>query len=309
MKRLFYFLLIVYMAILGVGCTPETDVDIVTTSFVGYDLAKNIVGDKLTVKNIRPLGGDLHNFEPTPKTIKGINYSRLFIFLSPELEPWIKDNVKQPNSLNLSESYDHDESHHKHEDHNFDHGIDDDHDHDNPHFWTDPIIYLQLLNVVRDRIIQIDPDNADYYNEKALAYYNEIYELHADFDSYMIGKWGSQIFLAAHNAMSYFGERYHLEIRSITKDYKPNADLTGPQLASLKEEIVANDIHYIFTEELAEPKVANKLKEILESQGYTLNLLELHGYHNISKKQFEEGITYADLFRQNIINIKRVLGN
>ena len=313
MKKIIYLLMITLISIFTVGCENKVDVDIVTTSYIGYDLAKNIAGNNLIIQNIMPLGGEFHDFEPTPQNIRAINYSRLFIFLSLDLEPWVKNNIKQQNSLNLSESYEIDE-HHDHGDNNnedkdHDHDLDDDHDHSTLHFWTDPIVYLQLINVVLNRIIEIDPGNAEMYRNKANIYTKRINELHTEMDTFMLDKWDSQIFLAGHNSMSNFAERYHLDIRSIIKDYKPNADLTGPQLTSFKEEIIADDIHYIFTEELVEPRVANKLKEILEAQNYSLTLLELHGYHNISQNQFKEGITYADLFRQNIINIKHALSN
>jgi zinc transport system substrate-binding protein len=35
--------------------------------------------------------------------------------------------------------------------------------------------------------------------------------------------------------------------------------------------------------------------------------LLLHACHNISKKDFENGLTYADLMRQNVENLRRAL--
>lgn len=314
MKKVLNIVLLFISMIVISGCTKRENVDIVTTSYIGYDLAYNIAKDNLTIENIMPLGSELHNFEPTPRNMSNINHSKLFIFLSLELEPWIKNNVVQENALNLSTSYTLVEHNHNHEiteglveDHDDDH----DHDHSTLHFWTDPLNYLQLINVVRDKIIAIDPENEDIYTSRALTYYNVISAKHVIFDKYIQGleNLNNSIFLAGHNAMDAFASRYHITIRSLTGDYKPNADLTGPQITSLKDEIVELDIHYLFTEELVEPRVANRLKEILANQDYELNLLELHGYHNISQKQFEEGITYADLFEQNITNIKQAFGN
>jgi zinc transport system substrate-binding protein len=37
-------------------------------------------------------------------------------------------------------------------------------------------------------------------------------------------------------------------------------------------------------------------------------MLLLHSYHNLSKKEFEKGVTYLDLMRQNAENLKIGLG-
>ncbi|MFA5542242.1 MAG: metal ABC transporter substrate-binding protein [Bacilli bacterium] len=311
MKKVITLLLFTLVIFFG-GCTKKENVDIITTSFIGYDLAYNIAGDNLTIENIMPWGSELHNFEPTPRQMSNINHSDLFIYLSVELEPWVANNVTQPNALNLSESFvrlDHDHNHDDDIGPEEDHLHEDDHDHSSLHFWTDPTTYVQLINVVRDKIIAIDPENEQLYTSRAIVYYEMINDLHIDFDIFTQNLDKRNIFLAGHNAMDAFAERYHINIRSLTGDYKPNADLTGPQIISLRDEIVELDIHYLFTEELVEPRVALRLKETLESQSYALNLLELHGYHNISQKQYEERVNYARLFQQNIDNIKQALSN
>lgn len=312
MKKSFSLLLLLILLVVSGGCTNKDDVDIITTSFIGYDLAYNIAGDDLNIENIMPWGSELHNFEPTPRQMSNINHSELFIFLSVELEPWVKNNVTQDNALNLSQSFVRLEHDHNHDDGiepAEDHEHEEDHDHSSLHFWTDPTSYLQLINVVRDKIIAIDPENEQIYTSRAAVYHETIRELHVDLDLFTQNITKRNLFLAGHNAMDAFAERYHISIRSLTGDYKPNADLTGPQIISLRDEIVELDIHYLFTEELVEPRVANRLKETLEAQDYELNLLELHGYHNISQKQFEERVNYAELFQQNIVNIKQALSN
>lgn len=309
MKKLF-LITIVSTLFLGLSACTKIDADIVTTSFIGYDLATQIAGEKLEVVNIMPWGSEMHDFEPTPKDISGINRSRLFIFLGVLLEPWVANNVNQDNALNLSESY-HIEPHdhgddHSYEDH-FNH--DEDHDHGSLHYWTDPVTYLQLIEVVRDRIIAIDPANKSYYEHRAQTYYERIEALHFELDEYTASLDNRLLFFAGHNALYAFADRYHLEIRSLTGEYKPNADLTPQQLQKLRDEIVASDVHHLFIEELVEPRVARSIQNMLSNQNYSLEILELHGYHNISQTQLKKGVTYADLFEQNIRNIEQALGN
>ncbi|MFA5525646.1 MAG: hypothetical protein WC992_02365, partial [Acholeplasmataceae bacterium] len=62
-------------------------------------------------------------------------------------------------------------------------------------------------------------------------------------------------------------------------------------------------------EELVEPKAALQIVNELASKDYELNLLVLHGYHNITSKEKEEGARYIDLFSSNINHIKLALNN
>jgi zinc transport system substrate-binding protein len=89
--------------------------------------------------------------------------------------------------------------------------------------------------------------------------------------------------------------------------FKPDADLTSSELISFTEVVKSSNVHTLFIEELAEPKAALQIKNELAKENYSLTLLELHAYHNVTKEQMEDGIRYIDLFRQNIDSIKSVL--
>lgn len=310
MKRLWIMMMALLLVACGTNTKSENDKKtIVTTSFIGYDLASNIAGDKMEITNIMPWGSELHDFEPTAKDISKIRDADLFIYLSVELEPWVNTNAENENALNLSKSYTLEE--HDHEEHEDEaHEDADGHDHATLHFWTDPTNYLQLIEKTKEELIQLDPENKAYYEERAEAYYSRIEQLHDDFDDYTetLRDENRTIYFAGHNAMSAFGERYDLTIVSLSDEYRPDADLTAQQLTGLKEQLTSHDMHYLFTEELVEPRVANQIQASLKTEDFEVTILELNGYHNISKAQYEEGVTYADLFQKNINNIQRALG-
>ena len=63
------------------------------------------------------------------------------------------------------------EGHDDHDDHGK--GGHDGHDHDyefDPHIWLDPILVKQQVNVIRDGLIQADPQNKEHYEENARIY-------------------------------------------------------------------------------------------------------------------------------------------
>ncbi|OCN05284.1 hypothetical protein A4S06_09255 [Erysipelotrichaceae bacterium MTC7] len=314
MKRKLLPLLLLVIALIS-GCTNTIDKKtsdkpvVVASSFIGYDLVSNIAKDLVDVSNMTPWGSELHNFEPTTKDMVNIEEADLFVFLSEELETWTSSSANKSQSLNLSKMYTLAKHDHEHETENESEHDHEGHDHASLHFWTDPTTYIQLIDAVCDRLVQLDSTHKDTYETNAAAYKQEILGLHEDFEQYMDSQTNPTIFFAGHNAMDAFADRYHLDIVSLNEEYTPDADLTAKQLETLTSEIVKHEAKTVFTEELVEPRVANLIKDNLQQEDYTVNILELHGYHNIAKEQAKKGVRYVDLFKQNIENIKQALGD
>lgn len=312
-KKLLFIFTFLFLALILNACNRQNNkADIVTTLYPQYDIAKQIVGDKMTVSLLTPFGGEIHGFDPRPSDIVAIKESKLFIFSSHELEPWV-GNILDDSiyALDLSKSFtlaphDHD---HDHDDENHDEHDDDDHDHDHAslHYWTDPTTFMQLIRAIWASILVIDPANTAYYTARADAYYDEIRALHIELDIFMQALDHPTIYFAGHNANDAFAERYHLHIRSFSESFKPDAELTPQQLTSLINEISSLGVHYLFIEELVEPRAALAIQAELATRSHSLTLLELHGYHNITKQQNQEGVRYADLFAQNIANLRIAL--
>ena len=286
-----------------ISCSKTKNAEIITSLYFQYDIVTNIVGDKMSVSLLTPLGSEIHDYEPSPKEIESIKNSKLFIYTSDTFEPWVsKVSSNNLNALNLHEyiemELDHETSHHEH----------DDHTHDN-HYWTDPIVFINLMNVVLNEVIAIDPESRDYYLTNANSYQEEILNVHTLFETLLETKNNPTIFFYGHNAMSAFGARYQINIVSLSESYQPDADVTLKQIEALKSKLVLANAHYLFIEELVDPKGAQSLKDNLRNEGYELTIYTLHGYHNISKNEFKEGVRYVDLFKQNYEYIKLALND
>ncbi len=294
------------------SCTNQKQADIVTTMFPQYDFARQIVGDYMTVSLIVPPGVEVHSYEVTPKDMVAIKEAKLFIFTSLEIDTWIKDPSKIGGNdtvvMDLSNHYTLDDMEHNHL---LSLTIEDDHEHeDELHYWTDPMIAIQLIEAIMEEIIALDPENEAVYTQNANDYIAQIDALHHALDDFIqSGYVDTKIYFAGHNAMSLFGKRYHLDITSLFESFKPDADLTSAELIQFTKLVSDENIHYLFIEELVEPKAALQIVNELASKDYELNLLVLHGYHNITSKEKEEGARYIDLFSSNINHIKLALNN
>lgn len=293
------------------GCQSNPRADIVTSLFPQYDFARQIVGDKLSVSLLVPPGAEAHDYEPTSRDLEAIRASKLFIFTAYEWDTWLGNDVSKfvdkGLALNIFENIDleHIESEHDEEhDATVDH---DDHDHGSMHFWTNPKVAIEMLEVILDAIVAIDPTNRDFYINNANNYISKLNALDETMHEYFETTSSNKIFFAGHNAMEFFAERFHLEIEALTEGFQPDADITSTQLENLIKNIENNGAKFIFVEELKEPKIANTIKNELSKKGYNISILELHGYHNVTKKQLDDKISYLDLMNQNFNNLKQAL--
>lgn len=288
------------------GCTKNETPDIVVSSFVSYDAVKNIAGDKLTYKNIVPWGSELHGFEPTPKDVVAINEAKLFVYTTPELDTWVDALVSNENSFDMSAHYTRHEEPVDTDGHD---GHDHDHDHAGLHFFTNPEYYLEVFNALLPRISAIDPANSAYFSENHDNYVSKMETTITDLKTFLSDKTNPTLYFAGHNALGDFAHEFGFEIHALTESYKPDVDFLSPTVVAFIEEIKANNVHHLFVEELVEPRMANLIKTELLKDNYTIEILELHGYHNITSAQAKENVTYAELFSTNVTNIKKALSN
>ena len=102
--------------------------------------------------------------------------------------------------------------------------------------------------------------------------------------------------------------RYEIDIVSIYTDFKPEQDTLSTEMIQFMNRIKSSGTNYLMIEELIEPLVALRIKQSLANEGYPLTLLELHAYHNVTKADFDAGVSYADIFARNIENIRIAFG-
>lgn len=322
MKKFAVLVLVLITGITLMSCQNDDEQpDIVTTMFTHYDLAKQIVGDKMTVEMLVPLGADIHSFEASSKDMIDIENAKLFLFTSLDIDTWIKDPTtiggEQTIVLDMSKSYTVEE--HEHDEISYQSKlgtvtIEDDHDHDHDdelHYWVDPTTVLQMIDYIYEHIIEIDPDHQAFYLNNATQYKSEIESIHHEIDELLANEpyLESEIYFAGHNAMGAFAERYHMHIESLFSEFKPDDDLTSSEIINFSNLVKSSQVEFLFVEALIEPRAANAIKEnLMLSDNYALTLLELHTYHNVSQEDWEAEVTYKDLLMRNFENIKTALG-
>ena len=197
----------------------------------------------------------------------------------------------------------HDE-HAKEDDHD-DHeeGGHDGHDHDyefDPHIWLDPILVKQQVNVIRDGLIQVDPDNKENYEENARIYNDKLDALDMKIGS-ALSSCQKDTIVPYHNAFTYLGERYDIHIMALG-GMAPDSEASAAEIAEFVDFVKDNDIKVIFSEELVDPRLAEVIAEEANAQVMLFSPLEA-----LSKEEAATNVSYIDKMEDNLDSLKVAL--
>ncbi len=272
---------------------------ITTTIFPVYDIAKQIAGDKASVKMILPPGVEVHSYDPSPKEVISFKKSKIFFYTSPYMETWVSkitpEISKNTVIINGSEGVE------------FING--DTHGHEgaghiglDPHIWLDPANMKIMADNFTEELIKIDQANSDYYSIRLEEYKKKLDELDREIQLSMNKFKVKTIIYGGRYAFGYFSKKYGLNHISPYKNFSPNSEPTPNDIKEMIEITKSSKAKYIFYEEMLSPKIA----EIIANE-CKVSLLMLNGAHNVSKDDLKSGITYIDIMKKNLENLKKGL--
>jgi len=272
---------------------------VVTTLFPLYDFANNVAGSRADVSLLLPPGLEPHGFEPRPADIMKLNSADLFIYTSPEMEPWAATLLKglqnkKLEAVNASTGIIPDREPNGHRDRHG-HGHESDVD---PHLWLDFANAMKMVDNIRDGLIRKDPAGREFYDKNAAAYNEKLKDLDARYRAALQGCRVKSIISGGHFAFHYLASRYGLGYDSVY-GFSPDAEPTPGSIARIARTLKQNGSRYLFYEELLDPRVA---KTIASETGATL--IRLHGAHNLSKEEFDRGETFIGIMNRNLDNLK-----
>lgn len=329
-KKMFAIITTIILIITLVGCTKPVKNAIVSMSWFGYDVAKEIVKDKHQVVLARKVGASGHGKENslTVKSKVEIDNSKLFVYTSKQVDGWfVKDEKNLPkNSLNLYhevfEGEEEHEHHHgslskqnifTHEDHHH-HGHEDeiDEEHAKIHFWTNPVNIIKVAKAIKDKMIEIDKVNKDFYEQNYIAYKEKLEKEIHGFKEYLNSlpekNKKQPVLFIGHDSMGAFAKEFGLTYLPMSLHIQENGLPKPSEINKIIEEIKEHNSKFIFKPELGESdRQVEKIIETLKKDNITVTAVELNGFHNVTQEQFKNNITYLDILKQNIKNLKLVL--
>ena len=181
---------------------------IVTTVAPITSIAANVIGDRADIIGVVPEGTNSHTFEPSPSVAAVMTDADAVFINGLQLEEPTKD-LAQSNigdGVPLVELGDETIDP---EQYQYDFSFPESEGKPNPHLWTDPTLVKRYAEIVRDTMVEIDPDGTEVYDEN----YEAFAALVDDFDEAVAGALDSvpeenRKLVTYHDAYAYFAETY-----------------------------------------------------------------------------------------------------
>lgn len=270
-------------------------IKVITTLFPQYDFVRQIGKDKVDVTLLLPPGVESHNYEPTPSDIIKINSSDMFIYTGDKMEPWASTIIQSLNNVNvinasnnikLLENQSTSDANEKYD----------------PHVWLDLDNAKIMVDNITDGLCKVDPQNAEFYKANADNYKNELSKLDNDIQTVVDNAKRKELVFGDKFALIYFMKKYNLNY--ITA-YDSDSTETEPSVAtitSIIQKINEDKLPVVFYAELSSHTVADSIA----AQTGAKTLL-FSTAHNVSKDELNSGITFIDIMRQNLENLKIAL--
>jgi zinc transport system substrate-binding protein len=171
-----------------------------------------------------------------------------------------------------------------------------------PHVWLDFGLDLVLLDHVARVLGEIEPGGAADFAKRAESYKDKLRRLDAEYREAFRNCDRKTFVFGGHAAFGYLARRYGLEQVSVY-GLSPDAAPSPKALIGIIARAKTLRIRTVFFEENVSDKMARLIARELEADVRVLN-----PGHNLTPAQFEAGVTFIDLMRQNLENFKHGLG-
>lgn len=315
------------------GCNNAKDVQnidhegklkVVTTLFPYYDFLRQVAGDKIDLTMIVPAGMDSHSFEPTPADMIKIQNADLLVCNGGAMELWLSkvldsfgdagpapgrivtmmdyvDVVEEEIVEGMeAEEHDHEEDHLRTVDDTDDgHEVEIEYD---EHIWTSPVNAMKLVEILTEILSEEDMENTDYYSGNADSYIGKLSQL--DLEIRKVVESGQRKILVFGDKfpLRYFFEEYGLKYRAAFTGCSSDTEPSAKTIAYLIDKVRTEHLPVVYYLELNSHRVAEIIGEETKAEP-----LLFHSCHNVTRMEFDSGITYLELMEGNVQNLRKGL--
>ena len=170
------------------------------------------------------------------------------------------------------------------------------------HIWTSPVNAMKMTRVICDVLSEADPIHKAIYKDREEAYQKELQDIDEGFRQVSENRKRSMIIVGDKFPFRYLAEEYRLDYRAAFSGCSTDTEPSARTIAYLIDKVREKQIPAVYYLELSSHRVAEIIGEETGAQP-----LLLHSCHNVTRAQFDGGITYAELMRQNVENLRKGL--
>jgi zinc transport system substrate-binding protein len=184
----------------------------------------------------------------------------------------------------------------------------DEHDHDDggveydEHVWTSPRNAKLICEKIAAALSEADPEGEAEYNAALESYCAELDELDAAFTDVVANGVRNTVVFGDRFPLLYFAKAYGLEYYAAWPGCADEAEPSAATVAFLIDKVNEEHIPVVFHIELSNEDMADTICEATGAEK-----LLFSACHNVTRAQFEEGVTYLDLMWQNVDALREAL--
>ena len=305
------FTIILFLSILLSACSTagqdsqlplaERTINIVTTTGMIADIAKNVGGDRVQVTSLMGPGVDPHLYKASEGDVLRLQEADVIFYNGLHLEAQMGDVLERLNEFGIktvavTDQIDRSllESPPQFQG-NYD-----------PHVWFDVTLWMKAVEQVRDTLVEIDSASRAKYESNAEAFLAELTGLH----QYVLDQANTlppeqRILITAHDAFNYFGRAYGFDVRGL-QGISTEAQAGTADVQALADFIVENQIPAIFVESSVPQRNVEAVQAAVQARGFEVKI----GGSLFSDAMGSEGTpegTYVGMVRHNIDTIVSAL--
>jgi zinc transport system substrate-binding protein len=306
MKRVILGILCAALLLSALACGSVQKNDgrpvVICTIFPQYDFVRQIAGERVDLRMLCKPGSEVHGFDPSMNEMSDIIGCDLFVYVGGETDRWVdgflETNGKDVNAVALIDLVDT-------VDEELVAGMQGEAEEEtapDEHVWTSPKNAIRIVEGLTDALCALLPDEADAMRANADAYKIELQTLDSAFHAVMDGAKRRTVVFAERFPFRYLCDELGLRYYAALPGCSSNEEVSLSTVSFLIERVREEQLPGVFYIEFSDQRIANTIADATGCDTW-----QLHSCHNVSREDFDAGVTYLDLMRQNLENLRKAV--
>jgi manganese/zinc/iron transport system substrate-binding protein len=260
-------------ALLASGCSAPasagietrdgaTSLSVVATTSIVADLVQNIGGERVSVESLMGPGVDPHLYRASAGDVRRLENADVIFYNGLHLEAGMAIVLERMGEVHqtiaVTRNIDRDQLMAPPE---YEGSYD-------PHIWFDVTLWMQAAETVRDALIEVDPEGADFYQQSTVEYLAALDDLHG-YVQEQVNRVAEEkrVLITAHDAFNYFGRAYGFEVRGL-QGISTASEVGAGDMQDLASFIAERQIPAIFIESSVPQRNIEAVQAAVRSRGF-----------------------------------------
>ena len=170
------------------------------------------------------------------------------------------------------------------------------------HIWTSPVNVINIINKLEIDISNMDSANTNIYKSNGDAYIQKLIDIDQQIRDIVNNSKRKELVFGDRFPFRYFTNEYGIKYYAAFPGCSESTEASAKTISFLINKVKKDKIPVVLKLELSNGKIANNIANEKNTK-----VLVLHSAHNVSSENFEKGITYIDIMKDNIEVLKEAL--